>query len=255
MNWFKKLIFGSLSVSLLITVVGGCASKSTLQGFFDRESERLDSPERRLLVETLRVIVLLEDYHEALESQDIKTIMACYSPNFSHYDKGLDWQEEQIREQYFSLFGELSVSFRDIEIEFIRKETGYWMRQEDFDWLRAREAFPDPIGAYLILFETAAGPVELVLGESSSARRSGDSHTTGNGESDAALDPGSRKVTVSSSIDRGVDRSMGEVSFRMLLKGKLVGCDGSEVFTSSLEEKVILLLEKEEGEWKIISQW
>jgi hypothetical protein len=48
---------------------------------------------------------------------------------------------------------------------------------------------------------------------------------------------------------------MGEISFRMLLKGKLAGCDGSEVFTSSLEEKVILLLEKEEGEWKIISHW
>ncbi len=255
MNLFKKFIAGFLYLSLLITVVGGCASKPTLQGFFDRESKHLDFPERRLLMETLRVLILLEDYHEALESQDIKTIMACYSPNFSYYDKGLDWQEEQIREQYFSLFGELSVSFRDIEIEFVEKETGYWMRQEDFDWLRAREDLPDPIGAYLILLETAAGPVELALGESSSARRAGDSHTAGNGESDAVLNSGPRKVTVSSSVDRGVDRSMGEVSFRMLIKGKLVGCDGSEVFTSSLEEKVILLLEKEEGEWKIISQW
>jgi len=63
------------------------------------------------------------------------------------------------------------------------------------------------------------------------------------------------KVTVRSSIDHEVERSMGEVSFRMLVNGKLAGCDGSEVFTSSLEEKVILLLEKEEGEWKIISQW
>ncbi len=215
----------------------------------------MNSPERRLLVETLRVIVLLEDYHEALESQDIKTIMACYSLDFSYYDKGLDWKEEQIRERYFALFGELSVSFRDIEIEFIRKETGYWMRQEDFDWLRDREALPEPIGSYLISFETTAGPVELVLGESSSECRSGDSHGPGKGESDMGLNSGSRKVTVRSSIDRGVDRSMGEISFRMLLKGKLAGCDGSEVFTSSLEEKVILLLEKEEGEWKIISQW
>jgi len=48
---------------------------------------------------------------------------------------------------------------------------------------------------------------------------------------------------------------MGEISFRMLLKGKLAGCDDSEVFTSSLEEKIIFLLEKEDGEWKIISQW
>ena len=255
MNLLRNLISGIFCLNLLVIALGGCASNPTLQEFFDRESKRLDSPERRLLVETLRVIVLLEEYHEALESQDIETIIACYSPNFSHYDKGLDWQEEQIREQYFTLFGELSVSFRDIEIEFIEKEAGYWMRQEDFDWLRSREALPDPIGSYLILFETTAGPIELVLGESSSARRSGDSHTTGNGESDAGLDSGPRKVTVSSSVDRGVERSMGEVSFRMLLKGKLVGCDGSEVFTSSLEEKVILLLEKEEGEWKIISQW
>jgi hypothetical protein len=255
MNLFKKLISGLLYISLLITVVVGCASKPTLQGFFNRESKRLNSPERRLLVETLRVLVLLEEYHEALEAKDIDTLIACYSPNYSHYDKGLDGQEELIRERYFSLFGELSVSFRDIEIEFIRKETGYWMRQEDFDWLRAREALPAPIGSYLILFETTTGSVELVLGESSSACRSGDSHGPGKGESDMVLNSGSRKVTVRSSIDREVDRSMGEVSFRILLKGELAGCDGSEVFTSSLEEKVILLLEKEEGEWKIISQW
>jgi len=49
---------------------------------------------------------------------------------------------------------------------------------------------------------------------------------------------------------------MGEVSFRIRFKGKLSGCEGSEIFTSSLEETEILLLEKEAaGNWKIISQW
>jgi len=63
-------------------------------------------------------------------------------------------------------------------------------------------------------------------------------------------------VTVRSSVDHGVERPMGEVSFRIRFKGKLSGCEGSEIFTSSLEETEILLLEKEAaGNWKIISQW
>lgn len=168
-------------------------------------------------------------------------------------------QEDRIRQRYFTPFGELSVSFRDITIEFIRRETGYWMRQEDFDWLRDRETLPTPMGSYLILLETTTGPVEMVLGESSTllsaGRRSGSSQSPGNGESDVGQEFGLRKVTVRSSVDHGAERSMGEVSFRMLLKGKLAGCDDSELFTSSLGEKVILLLEKEEGDWKIISRW
>jgi ketosteroid isomerase-like protein len=259
MNLLRNLIFGFLSIYMLITLVVGCTASQTSHGFFDRESERLDSPERRLLVETLRVIVLLEEYHEALEAKDIEALMACYSPNYTHYDKGLHWQEEQLRERYFALFGELSVSFRDITIEFIRKETGYWMRQEDFDWLRTRETLPLSGGSYLILLDTQTGPVEMALGESlttsPSMRRQENTYPSGNGSSDTVPKFGARKVTVRSSVDHGVERSMGEISFRMLLKGKLAGCDGSEVFTSSLEEKVILLLEKEEGEWKIISHW
>ncbi len=210
-------------------------------------------------METLRVLVLLEEYHEALEAKNIEALMDCYSPNYTHYDKGLHWQEEQLRERYFSPFGELSVSFRDITIEIVRKETGYWMRQEDFDWMRTREDLPLSGGPYMILLETRTGPVEMVLGESStkssSMRRQENTSSSGKGNSDTVPGSEARKVTVRSSVDHEVERSMGEISFRMLIKGKLAGCDGSEVFTSSLEEKVILLLEKEEGEWKIISRW
>jgi len=255
----RNLISGLLTTALLTAAVGGCASNPTLYGFFDRESERLNPPQRRLLVETLQTFVLLEEYREALEAKDINALIKCYSPNYSHYDKGLDWQEKQLRDRYFNLFGELSVSFKDIAIEFVRKETGYWVRQEDFDWLRNRETLPPLAGTYLIVLETPTGAVEMVLGELSlhlpPDHRQGDDSSSGIGKSNMPTESTAIKVTVRSSIDHEVERSMGEVSFRMLVNGKLAGCDGSEVFTSSLEEKVILLLEKEEGEWKIISQW
>jgi len=239
----------------LVVTAGGCASKMTVPGFFERESEHLNPPEQRLLVETLQVIVLLEEYQDALENQNLKSLIACYSPGYTYYDRGLDWHTERLRERYFVLFEELSASFRDITIEFVRKETGYWMRQEDFDWLRTRETVPRPSGSYLIALETPAGLVEMNLGKSGKVRRQRDYSPSPAGDSDTEIPVGAKRVTVRSSVDHGVERPMGEVSFRIMLKGKLAGCEGSEVFTSSLEETEILLMEKEEGDWKIISQW
>jgi len=255
MNLLKNLISGLLCISLLTVAGGGCASKPTVRRFFDRESEYLNSPEQRLLVETLRVIVLLEEYHAALENQDLEALIACYSPRYSYYDRGLDWHIERIRERYFAFFEELSVSFRDIEIELIRKETGYWMRQEDFDWLRTRDTASRPSGSYLIALETPDGVVEMNLGEPGKIRPQRVNNPSSPGESSREVPVGIKRVTVRSSVDHGVERPMGEISFRIRIKGELAGCEGSEVFTSSLEEKEILLLEKEQGEWKIISQW
>ncbi len=255
MNLLRNLISGLLCISLLIVVGGGCASKPTLRRFFDRESEHLNPPEQRLLVETLQVIVLLEEYQDALENQDLKSLISCYSSGYSYYERGLDWHIERIQERYFALFEELSASFWDIEIELIRKETGYWMRQEDFDWLRTRDMSSRPSGSYLIALETPDGVVEMDLGEPCKIRPQRVNNPSPPGDSPRKVPVGAKRVTVRSSVDHGVERPMGEVSYRILLKGELAGCEGSEVFTSSLEEKEILLLEKEQGEWKIISQW
>jgi len=244
-----------LCFSLSIVVGVGCASKPNLSGFFDRESEALNPPEQRLLVETLRVLVLLEEYHESMENQDLDALIACYSPRYSYYDRGLDWHIERIRERYFALFEELSASFWDIEIELIRKETGYWMRQEDFNWLRSGEISSRPSGSYLIALETPEGLVEMTLGEACKTRPERGYNHSPAGDSPRETPVGTKRVTVRSSVDHNVERPMGEVSFRILLKGELAGCEGSEVFTSSLDETEILLLEKEEGDWKIISQW
>ena len=254
-------------VVLLILGGGGCASPPTVREFFDRESERLNPPERRLLVEILRVLILLEEYREALEAKEMDDLLACYSLHYSHYEKGLDWLKGRIEERFFAPFGELSVSLRDISIEFVQKDSGYWLRQEDFDWLREQDKRPVPDQPYRIAVYAGSGPVEMVLGEApalslSSARSTAPLHSPGResdeggNSSDKGLEAGPWLVIVRSSVDPGVERPLGEVSFRLLVKGRLAGCCGSEVFTSSLEEKVILLLEKEDGgDWKIISQW
>ena len=258
----------TVSVAVLLVLGGGgCASPPTVAEFYQRESKRLNPPERRLLVETLRVFLLLEEYRAALEAKEMDEVIACYSPHYSHYEKGLDWLKDRIRERFFDPFGELSVSLRDLSIEFVQKDTGYWLRQDDFDWLRALGDRSAPGLPVFIKVYAGSGPLEMVLGESPSsltsyARSTAPLHSPGResdeggNSSDKGLEAGPRVVTVRSSVDPGVECPLGEVSFRLLVKGRLAGCCGSEVFTSLLEEKVILLLEKEDdGNWKIISQW
>ena len=251
----------AISIALLLVLGGGgCASSPTVAEFYQRESKRLNPPERRLLVEILRVLLLLEEYSAALEAKDMDELVDCYSPRYSYYEKGLDWLKDRIRERFFEPFGEVSVSIRDILIEFIQKDTGFWLRQDDFNWLGAMEDRPIPGSPFIITVHADSGPLEMILGElpsspPSSARSNPPLHSPGR-QSDGGPSAGPRLVAVCSSVDHGVERPLGEVSFRLLVKGRLAGCCGSEVFTSLLEEKVILLIEKEDGgNWKIISQW
>jgi len=144
---------------------------------------------------------------------------------------------------------------REISLEFVQKDSGSWLRQEDFDWLSGLGERPVSLPSYRIIIHTGSGPVEMFLGDdngpsSHSPRRPGPVSVPPPGP-----EPGTRTVSVTSSTDSGVERPLGELSFQLLVKGRLAGCGGSEVFTCSMEEKVILLLEKEEGRWKIISQW
>ncbi|MFH1037828.1 MAG: hypothetical protein V1789_04055 [PVC group bacterium] len=256
----NRVVFISVA-GLLLFGGGACSSPPTIRGFFEQESERLSPPERRLLVETLRVLSLLENYRAALEAREMAALLACYSAGYSHYEQGLDWLKERMEERFFAPFAELSVSMRDLSIEFVQKDSGYWLRQEDFDWLRGTEGKRMPDRSFLITVNAAAGPIKMELestaGEDTPSRTGSPSRSAGR-EISAGVTamPGEPlTVTVRSSVDRGVERPLGEVSFRLLIKGVLADTAGPGVFSCAMEEKVILLLEQEEGRWKITSQW
>jgi hypothetical protein len=192
-------------------------------------------------------------------------IISCYSPRYSYYEKGLDWLEERIRERFLLPYREVSVSLADLSLEFILKDTGGSIRPEELDWLNSSGNRPVPKSPILITIYTNSGFRKMVMGERVSPARSlaprplsispsgtdvwGRNSCDNGGESDPWT------VTVYALVDPGVENPLGEAVFRREFKGRLK--DGStQLLTSRLEEKVVLLLEKEEdGDWKIVSQW
>ncbi len=248
-------------VFFLLFSAGACSSPPTVGDFFQRESERLSPPERRLLVETLRVLALLENYRSALEAREMAPFLACHSSRYSYYEKGLDWLQERVRERFFTPFRELSVSMRDISIKFVQKDSGYWLRQEDFDWLRGEEGERIPGRSYILTVYSAAGPIEMRLeppsGENALPRSGSPFSPSGRGGSGAVPETPREPltVTVRASVDAGVERPLGEVSFFLRIKGVLAESPPAGAFSCTMEEKVVLLLEQEEGRWKIISEW
>ncbi len=241
---------------VILLAGGGCASAPTFQGFFQEHRSALSVTEQGLLLETLRVLTLLEEYCRALETKDIDLLLAGYSPRYFHYEHGLEWRKERIEKSYFTPFDRLEAEFGPVGIEFVRRDSGYWLRQEDFDWLRSPRGEGKPLRAYRIILPTAAGPVELILGESSPpASRPGRDYSPTKPGAIKPGEPGGGEplaVTVSSLVDPGVERPLSEVGTRLSIRGYLAG---GEDFISTIRERTIFLLEKEGGEWRIISQF
>lgn len=237
---------------------GGCSSPPTFRGFFQEHRAEFPATDQGLLLETLRVIALLEDYCTALEGRDMERLLACYSPRYSHYEHGLEWRKVRIEESYFKPFGSLEVRFGPVTIEFVRKYSGYWMRQEDFDWLHSPRGEGSPARSYRITLPAGGGPVELLLGSSPAGkgpdRKSSPARLPGaESEEESGKEP--LPVSVTSLVDTGVERPLGEVTFPLAIRGRLPAGEAAGNFSSTLRERMIFLLEKEGGEWRIISQF
>lgn len=245
---------------LIILLVGsGCAAPLTFRGFFQEHRSNLSVVEQGLLLETLQVVSLLEQYRLALEGRDMDLLLSGYSSGYFHYEHGLEWWQERLEKSYFSPFARLEVEFGPVRIEFVRPESGYWLRQEYFDWLHSSQGEESPLQAYRIILATTAGPVELFLGETTPAP--GDPVRDYPPTRSSGIKPGETReegpitVTVSSLIDPGVERPLSEVSSRITIRGYLKSGEEAGDFTSILRERTIFLMEKEGGEWKIISQF
>lgn len=251
---------GSVAVGLVILLSGGgCATPPTFRGFFEEHRAEFPVTDQGLLLETLRVLVLLEDYCLALGEMDMERLLACYSPRYSHYEHGLDWRKERIEEIYFSPFERLEAAFGPVAIEFVRKDSGDWLRQEDFDWLRSPRVGRRPVHAYRIVLPSGSGPVELFLGAPPASpegvSREHRLALPDGSETAAESGEGVIPVVVGSQVDPAVERPLGEASFRISIRGRLAeGKEGGD-FVSTLRERVVFLLEKEDGEWKIVSQF
>lgn len=263
-NWKKNmrryLIKAEAVAGLIILLVGsGCAAPSTFRGFFQEHRSNLSVAEQGLLLETLQVVSLLEQYRLALERQDMDLLLSGYSSEYFHNEHGLEWWQDRLEKSYFAPFDRLEAELGPVRVEFVRQESGYWLRQEYFDWLHSPQGEKRPFQAYRIILPTAAGPVELFLGEttpvpSPPARDYSPMRSPGikPGETRAG---GPITVTVSSLIDPGVERPLSEVSSRITIRGYLKAGEEAGDFTSILRERTIFLMEKEGGEWKIISQF
>ena len=238
---------------LLLALAAGCSSVPTYRGFFEEHQSQFPVTDRGLLLETLRVIVLLEDYRRALEARDIDALLDCYSPRYSHYEHGLDWCRRRIEESYFEPFAELEARFGPLTVEFVRKYSGHWMRQEDFDWLRSRGSERIPDRSYRITLPSTDGPVELLLAGPPGGERVSPRPVGVRQDPESPAEP--LPVTVSSLVDPAVERPLGEVSFPVTIRGRLKAAGTSGDFVSTLRERAVFLLEKEDGRWRIISQF
>ncbi len=257
MNRNSLFALAAASALCLFVVLVGCGSPPTYREFFAEHRGRFPVTGQGLLLESLRVIALLEDYCAALENRDLKLLSECYSTRYFEREHDLNWRQERIAGSYFAPFEELETRFGPVEIEFVRKYSGYWLRQEDLDWLRSRRGEDSPSRSYQLTILGAPGSVELLLDGSaqfggftardlSPPRPPGSKRESGRG----AL-----PVTVRSLVDSEVERPWGEVSFPLTIRGQLRTEGEAGELTSTLRERIVFLLEKEGGEWKIVSQF
>ncbi len=245
---------------LLLALAGsaGCTGYRGIRQTFVETGAELLSPEKQALLETLRILILLEDYRKSLEMREVETIDRFFSPRFSYYENDLVWMKAKLEEELFSPFSDLQVTFFDISIDLVEKRAGHWMRQEDFNWLEgpAGEAFfPVP---YLIALhsDSSDSDIEVLFETDRGDVPPPDRTTPGRERSRMGGRLKSRRaerVKVRFISDPEVATSLGEVTCRQLLQADLVEPESPGLSTYQLQEEVIFLLEKEGGEWKIVS--
>lgn len=261
-----------LSILLVVNVgMGGCAGTNTVRDFFLESRAGLEVAMQDLLLESVQIISLLEDYRSSLEEEDLEGYMECFSERFSYYEKGLEWLRSRVRADYFRQFDEFSAALDEIEVTIVKKERALWLRQDAFDWLEGDGGGSTFSRSYLIrlrpewgsadvLFEAIAPSPPAFSGtrpdfirEEQVARAASRSRCPSPPTPPtSARHPGEVLVRVRS--DPLVDTPLGEVSFKLSIRARSESGIPGEKHEYALREKVIFLLEKEEEGWKIISR-
>ncbi|HOO76713.1 MAG TPA: hypothetical protein PLZ73_02375 [bacterium] len=227
------------SAALLGALAGpGCSSiPARPDELFRASAPDLPRPLRDIFLESLRVVVLLEDLREGFEREDIRAYGACFSPRFSYYEQGWAWWREKVEREYFRPYAELRLDFETVDIALFKQDAYFWIRQEGYDWLGG-EAGRRPFRRdYRMLIASPWGDADVLFGPSPA--RTGKASR----EENSPRIP----VAVTCRVDPELDVTMAEVTVRGTVRGASPG-GGFE-----MRQEQILLLEKDAGRWSIVS--
>jgi hypothetical protein len=226
-------------LAILLALLAGCASPPTVREFFETVGPELSAPQRTNLLETMEILFLVEDYLSALKARDGEGLAALLSADFHYGEHDRDWFREKTERELFRPYSALQAAASGIRLLVVRKEASPWIRQSEFDWLNGPgggRTFDRP---YLIAARSPS-PFSVLIPSGPSAAAPASS-----GRRSRAAPVGVEAQFVD---DPAATETIGEASFPLVLIARREG--GGEV---AIEESVVLLLEKEEGEWKIIS--
>ncbi len=229
-------------LTLALVILAGCASVPCAREIFEASSPDLSPPQRQDLLETLEVVSLVEDYLSALEARDPERLAPLLSEGFYYGEHDRDWLLEKTARELFRPYAALRASASGLRLTVVRNEALPWLRQEAFDRLDGPwgdRTFGRP---YRVSVRSPA-PFSVLIPSSPPPAASPSS-----GERSAPARPAPVAVAVEFVEDPAVAAPMGEASFRLSLSGRREG--GGEV---AVEAKTVLLLQKEEGEWRIVS--
>lgn len=233
----KKGRASPLALPLALVILAGCASAPGAREIFEASSADLSSPQRQDLLETLEILSLVEDYLSALEARDPERLAPLLSEGFHYGEHDRDWFIEKTGRELFRPYASLRAAASGLRLTVVRSEASPWLRQEAFDRLDGpwgERTFGRP---YRVSVRSGA-PFSALIPAASPA----------SGERSAPARPAPVAVAVEFVEDPAVAEAMAEASFRLSLSGRREGGGGMAV-----EEKTVLLLQKEEGEWRIVS--
>lgn len=222
-------------------VAGGCASgPSPISAVFSEVSEKISRPQAGLLLDTIRLLVLIEDYASAFRARDESAFINCFSPRFSYYENTIAWFREQVREEYFQRFDFLDLEVERIEIVIYRNTPSFWLKQEDYDWLAGSGGTRILSADYAVNLTDSEGTVSVLLERNRERARPRPAEGK---PAWAAPVP----VEVAAGFDPLIEAPMAEVHLRVRLTCRTVAT------AIETREEQILLLESYGGDWRIVS--
>ena len=233
-------------IVLLAMISAGCAAPITLsvRETFYRLRPELSRPWDSIVLDSIRILRLLDDYRFALEQGDRNKLFDLFSPDYSREGKGRDWWLEREEEELFRRFGRLEVEVEEIETYFTFDRLLPRLRRESFDWLAGPEASHPFPRSYLLKITMDSNSLVLKLpGEEKEAGRT-------NPDAEPAI-----PVAVTTEVDPDIPAPHARLSFNISLSGEFASPAGAGSFAYRLRERRVLVLRKEEAGWKIISQY